>query len=357
METAARLALRGHGGAEPNPMVGCVIVSPKAEVVGWGYHRQCGGPHAEIEALRRAGPRAAGGCVYVTLEPCNHAGRTGPCSQALVDSGVARVVFARADEGADASGGAQRLREAGTVVATLPCPAAIAVSEPFIYRRRTSLPWVIAKWAQTVDGRIATRTGHSQWISGENSRHMVHRERGRVDAILTGIGTVLADDPLLTARNVRKRRIARRVVIDPQLRTPLDSKLVKTATDTPTIIVHGHDDKAKLDALRSAGVEIHAVALTGGELPLPDALAWLAAHHEVSTVLVEAGPGLLGRLFNQRLVNEAWVFIGPMLLGDAEAPSAVRDGGVDQLTACPSLERIDARVRGGDVMLRYWVSS
>ena len=177
---AARLAVRGRGGAEPNPMVGCVIVSRAGEIVGWGYHRRCGGPHAEIEALRRAGARAAGATAYVTLEPCNHTGRTGPCSEALIEARVGRVVYARADPGVPAGGGAERLRAAGIdgeLCAT--CADAIAVSDPYVHRVRNGLPWITAKWAQTADGRIATASGESQWISNPASRRLVHRRRGQ----------------------------------------------------------------------------------------------------------------------------------------------------------------------------------
>src|SRR5262245_42932667 len=198
LRTAARLALRGRGGVEPNPMVGCVIVSapPRSEVVGWGYHRRVGGPHAEIVALRRAGPKARGGTMYCTLEPCSHVGRTPPCTAAIIEARIARVVTARRDPNPIAAGGLDCLRDAGIAIeGTDACEAAIAVSDPFAHRVRSGLPWVIAKWAQTADGKVATRPPHneSQWISSEASRMLVHRERGRVDAIVTGIGTVLRD--------------------------------------------------------------------------------------------------------------------------------------------------------------------
>ena len=235
LHIAARLALRGHGGTEPNPIVGCLIVSPRDEIVGWGYHRQCGQAHAEVHALGRAGPRAAGATAYITLEPCNHFGRTPPCTEALIKAGVAKVVIARRDPNPIAAGGLDRLREAGIeVVIADDCELAMRITDGFARRVRSGLPWVIAKWAQTLDGRIATGSGESRWISNEASRRMVHRERGRVDAILTGIGTVLSDDPLLTARDVRIRRVARRIVIDPHLKTPLDAKLVQTADRFPT---------------------------------------------------------------------------------------------------------------------------
>ncbi len=358
MDAAARLALRGQGGAEPNPLVGCVIVQPGDGVVGWGYHRQCGGPHAEIHALRRAAGRAAGATVYVTLEPCNHTGRTGPCADALIDAGVRRVVYACGDPGPDSGGGAERLRSAGIAVEQLDgCRAAVEVTRPFVRRIRTGLPWIVAKWAQTLDGRVATYTGESKWISSRASRHLVHAKRGRVDAILTGIGTVRTDDPQLNARSVRVRRVAKRVVIDPALDTPLDSRLVATARTLPTLIVGDAAEHAERAALLGErGVVVVPVATTHGHLNLETALRELVARHEISTVLTEAGPGLLGRLFAQRLVNEAWVFIAPLLLSDEQALPCVRGLTVERLTDGHRLDLWNVRRRGDDVVLRYGVA-
>lgn len=360
MTAAARLALRGRGGAEPNPPVGCLIVSPDGAVAGWGYHRLFGGPHAEIHALKRARDRARGATAYVTLEPCSHMGKTPPCTEALIAAAVARVVIARRDPNPIAAGGVERLRAAGIHVDLLPdCESAIAVTDPFAHRVRSGLPWVIAKWAQTLDGRIATRDGQSQWISGETSRRMVHRERGRVDAIVTGIGTVLADDPMLTARDVRVRRIARRVVIDPMLKTPPDAKIVMTARDVPTIIAcdekaieSGTSGGAKLQA---AGVELIGLPVESGELSLAPLMRRLVEEHDTTNVLVEAGPRLLAHLFKQRLIKEAWVFIAPLLLGDDQAASCLTGREAPRLTDGLKLKLITHRTRGADAVLRYRV--
>jgi diaminohydroxyphosphoribosylaminopyrimidine deaminase / 5-amino-6-(5-phosphoribosylamino)uracil reductase len=351
---AARLALRGHGRAEPSPLVGCVVTSLQGDLVGWGCHEQCGGPHAEIHALRRAGSRARGATVYLTLEPCNHTGRTGPCTEALIDAGVARVIAAREDLHPQAGGGLRVLRDAGIEAEVIADDAAIRVSDPFVHRVRTGLPWVTVKWAQSLDGKVATRSGESKWISSERSRRMVHRERGRVDVILTGIGTVLRDDPLLTARCVRVRRVAQRVVTDPQLRIPMESRLVATAHDVPVMIACDasmiESDKARL--LRKAGVEVLPFDFSG-ERRLTPLLRDLVLRYDATNVLVEAGPGLMSSLFAQRLVNEAWVFVAPMVMGDAEAPAAV--GGF--MPGAPSdaarMRLIDVRVRSGDVAARY----
>jgi len=355
---AARLAFRGHGGAEPNPLVGCVVVVASGEVVGWGYHRRCGGPHAERVALGRAGSNARGATVYLTLEPCSHTGQTPPCTQLLIDSGVARVVIARRDPNPLAAGGADRLRAAGIEVDVVgEEPAAVAVSDPFVQRVTSGLPWVVVKWAQTLDGRIATRSGESRWISNESSRRLVHRERGRVDAILTGIGTVLRDDPLLTARDVRRRRIARRVVIDPDLETPTTAKLVQTIAEAPTTIACAphmlETDQAA--TLRAAGVELLGIASEAAGLPLEPVLRELVNRHDITNVLVEAGPGLLRRLFEPGLVNEAWVFVSPLLLGDEEAVPPIKGLTAARLTDGITMGHPYVRQRGGDVILRYRV--
>ncbi len=359
LRSAARLALRGHGRAEPNPLVGCVIAQRDGKVVGWGYHERCGGPHAEVHALRRAGAAAQGATAYVTLEPCNHTGRTGPCTKALIDAGIARVVIAREDPHPAASGGAARLRQAGVVVDVVDtCPEAIAVSDPFVYRQRTGLPWVIAKWAQTIDGRVATRSGQSQWISSEASRRMVHRERGRVDAILTGIGTVLQDDPLLTARGVRIRKRARRIVVDPLLKTPTTSQIALTAREVPTTIVHQsgvNDVESRAQTLGSAGAELIGIPGDQNSFSLTDALRTLSERHEVTNVLVEAGPGLLSGLFEMNLVCEAWVFMAGLLLGDDAALSPLRGYQRDILDQALRLDLLSHRQRGGDAILRYRV--
>ncbi|MCI0363709.1 MAG: bifunctional diaminohydroxyphosphoribosylaminopyrimidine deaminase/5-amino-6-(5-phosphoribosylamino)uracil reductase RibD [Phycisphaerales bacterium] len=360
LRMAARLALRGHGGAEPNPLVGCVIVCREGSIVGWGYHRRFGGPHAEVVALQRAGSRARTATLYCTLEPCNHAGKTGPCTEAIIRAGIARVVVARRDPNQLAAGGMERLRSAGIRVdLNEECQPAIAVSDPFVHGVRTGLPWVTVKWAQTVDGKIATRTGASQWISNAASRKLVHRERGRVDAILTGIGTVLRDNPTLTARDVRIRRIARRIVIDPKFRIPLTATLCTTTRIAPTIIVCRNDalegQPAKAKPARDLGVDLVGFPVEGECLSLPAILRQLAAQWDLSHLLVEAGPGLVSRLFRQRLVNEAWVFIGPLLLGDEQAKSSIVGMTVDELTDGTKLNLARVRRRGDDVILRYRV--
>lgn len=360
MHRAALAALRGAGAVEPNPLVGSLIVSAGGEVLGIGHHRRFGGPHAEVEALAdaaRNGRSVRGATVYVTLEPCDHHGKTPPCTDALIAAGVSRVIYARPDPNPVAAGGAERLRAAG-IEAVLDESSALArrLTDPFVKRIRTGLPWVIAKWAQTIDGRVATRDGDSKWISGPASRRHVHTLRGRVDAILTGIGTVLADDPLLTARNVPTRRVARRVVIDPALRVPEDGALVRSldrATLTIVTRVPAGRSADKADRLRSRGVEILEIAGSGLALDLAEPLGHLVRVHDAVNVLVEAGPRLLGALFRARLVDEALVYIAPRLMGDPLALSPAEIGSAPSLGHARQLELLRARTIDGDVVLHY----
>ena len=357
MRRAARLALRGHGSAEPNPLVGCLIVDDRGGILGAGCHRRCGGDHAEINALRQAGPGAEGATMIVTLEPCDHEGRTPPCTEAIVHAGIARVVIGQLDPNPVSGGGARRLRRADIAVEVLGDPVTADLLAPFAHRIETGLPWVVAKWAQTLDGRIATRTGNSRWISTPISRRLVHRERGRIDAILTGIGTVLHDDPRLTARGVRRRRTARRVVIDPDLRLPIESALAHSASTIPVLVACGEGaldaQSIQVDQLTEMGVEVVGFPMEGAVLPPESILRHLADHHDVATVLVEAGPGTLGPLFERGLVDEVWVFVAPLILGDTSARAPVEGLVAPTLSEGVSMRLVDARRRGSDLVLRY----
>lgn len=364
LDLAARLACRAAGYVEPNPMVGCVIVK-EGRIIGMGHHLVFGGPHAEVNALADCAARGenpSGATAYVTLEPCSGTGKQPPCIDALMAAGVARVVCARRDPHPKALGGAERLAAAG--IAFELCeesPAAIRLSDPFIKRTTTGLPWVIAKWAQTIDGRIATRTGESKWISNDASRRRVHRTRARVDAVLTAVGTLLSDDPLLTARaGWRRRRFARRVVIDPALEIPDTAAMLRTLDEAPVTIVCGDDalgrQQRKVATLIAMGVEVVAIGSgTGGEgeVGVDATLRYLVANHNATNVLVEAGPGLLGRLFDADLVDEAHVYIAPMILADEQAKPAIR-GRVSERLADAKRFTLDRTKRiGDDVLLVY----
>ena len=365
LDLAARVAVRAEGRVEPNPLVGCVLVRA-GEVIGIGHHRVWGGPHAEREALaaaRAAGHDPVGATAYVTLEPCCHHGKQPPCTEALIEAGVARVVYAVDDPGPESGGGAAILQEAGIeCVRTDASRDAIALSRPFVHRVRTGLPWVIAKWAQTIDGRIATRTGESQWISGARSRRRVHRRRGMVDVMLTGIGTVLADDPMLTARGVHARRSARRVVIDADLETPLDAQLVRTAREVPTAIACAKDlvtagiTEARVEALEAAGVTVVGVPEDRehpGRLRLDMLMRALVERFDAATVMVEAGAGLLGALFEADLVCEAVVYLAPTVIGDERALPAASGRVASRLSDARRFELHRVKRVEDDVELVY----
>lgn len=367
LDIAARAALRAAGDAEPNPLVGCVIVRD-GRIIGIGHHRRFGGPHAEVEALAdcaRRGESPAGATVYLTLEPCNHHGKQPPCTEALIAAAPARVVFARHDPHPAARGGADRLRAAGIAVEfSEASPLATRLSDPFIKRVTTGTPWVIAKWAQTIDGRVATRTGQSQWISSPPSRRLVHRLRARADAILTGIGTVKADNPLLTARGVaRVRRVARRVVVDPLLETPTSSALVRSISrggesgGAPLTIgcaaMALSLRAAHREALLAAGAEIIGLPGEPDRLDLRVLLRHLASAHGAANVLVEAGSGLVGSLAREDLIDEAVVFIAPMLMADEQARPLAAGHVAPWLSDARRYELVRMTRRGLDAVLVY----
>lgn len=365
LDLAARLALRGFGRAEPNPLVGAVLVKD-ARVIGLGHHRRFGGPHAEraaIDDARRRGNNTGGSTLYVTLEPCNHQGKQPPCTRAIVDAGISRVIYAASDPHELARGGAAALRAAGvSAELTAASPFAAAISAPFRHRVRSGLPWTIAKWAQTIDGRVATRTGESKWISSERARARVHHLRARVDAILTGIGTVLADDPALTARNVAGvPRIARRVVADSDLDIPLDSQLVGTAREVPLTVACLEElttaeiSRPRREALETRGVEVLGVPAdaSGHRLDLASLLRRLASQYHAATVMVEAGPGLLGSLFESDLIDQAVVYVAPMLLGDELAASVAVGRIAESLVAARRFDLWRVKSLGGDVEITY----
>lgn len=324
MKRALALAARGLGRVEPNPMVGCVLVR-RGRVIAEGWHRRFGGPHAEIEALRKARGSARGATAYVTLEPCCITAKTPPCTRALIEAKLRRVVVGTRDPNPKVfGGGIRRLRRAGIVVdeGVLAEEAAQLIA-PFAKWIQTQRPWVILKWAQSLDGTIATRTKDSKWISDAASRDHAHRTRGRVDAILVGVNTVLTDDPQLTCRAGRPRRIATRVVLDSKLRTPLASNLAQTAGETPTIIFCGPDAAlSRRKRLERSGCVVESVPRLRNGLKLGSVLVGLGKR-QIASVLVEGGGRVLGAFLDERLADELHVYIAPLLIGGRDAVGAL----------------------------------
>ncbi len=365
MRRALELAARGLGWVEPNPMVGAVIARG-GRLIAEGYHRRFGGPHAEVEAIEAAGTAGravAGAEMYVSLEPCCHTGKTPPCTEAIRAAGIRRVFIAMADPYQQVAGrGIAALRAAGMGVEVGLCgEAAAELNAPFIKRVRTGLPWVIAKWAQTVDGAIATPTGDSRWISGEASRRLVHRLRGRVDVIACGIGTALADDPQLTARDVDPRRTARRLVFDPQLRLPDNAKLLDDLPAVPLTLAVSPEVIAaappKLKDFAARGVELLPLGRPDSQGDGPWALRpvfeALVERHGVTNVLIEGGGRLMGSLYRQGLIDQCLVFIAPKLMGCADAIGAVRGLRCERAEALATMRLQRTCCLGDDVLLDY----
>jgi diaminohydroxyphosphoribosylaminopyrimidine deaminase/5-amino-6-(5-phosphoribosylamino)uracil reductase len=353
MAQALALAMLGLGAVEPNPMVGCVIVRD-GEIVGQGFHEKFGGPHAEVSALTEAGENTAGATAYVTLEPCCHQGKTPPCTQALIRAGITRVVIAAEDPFAEVNGrGIAELRMAG-----IQCDVGVRSADadwllaPYKKLIETGRPWVIAKWAMTLDGKLATRTGNSQWISSEASRAVVHQLRGRVDAVVIGSGTAHADNPLLTARPASladMKRTATRVVVDSTASLGVDSRLVQTANDVPVLVAAGDDAPAKsCEGLAAAGVEVVTCVGKTHEERIDSMLAELG-RRRMTNVLVEGGGKLLGALFDLGAVDAVHVFIAPKFAGGAGAPSPVAGSGVERMADALKLADISIEELEGDV--------
>lgn len=316
MRRALELARRGAGRVEPNPLVGAVIASATGEVVGEGWHQVFGGPHAEIVALAAAGRTARGATLAVTLEPCCHHGKTPPCTSAIIAAGIARVVVAAGDPFPQvAGGGIAALRAAGVAVEQgLFESEAVRLTAPFRTLVTRGRPWVIAKWAASLDGRLAAAPGGDRWISSPESLILVHELRGRVDGVLVGIGTALADDPLLTARPEGARR-ALRIVVDSGARLPLESRLVRSAREWPVLVAVGPAAPTeRLAALRAAGCEIWQgpEADSGERL---ESLLQELGRRRLTNLLVEGGAAVLGSLFARGLVDEIHAFTAAKILG------------------------------------------
>jgi diaminohydroxyphosphoribosylaminopyrimidine deaminase/5-amino-6-(5-phosphoribosylamino)uracil reductase len=349
MRRALELAVQGEGYVEPNPMVGCVIVQG-AEIIGEGWHHRFGDAHAEVEALKLAGSRAAGATLYVTLEPCCHQGKTPPCTQAVIRAGIRRVVVALADPFPQVAGsGLAELRAAGIAVEVGLLEAeARRLCAPYLKLLRCGRPWVIAKWAMTLDGKIATRTGSSQWISNPQSREIVHRLRGRVDAIIVGRETARRDDPLLTARPAGPRT-ALRIVTDTRGTLSSQSQLVRTAGEVPLLVAVGRDvPQRESKRLQLSGCE---VLVCQGETHAARLAALLEelGRRRLTNVMVEGGSRILGTLLDSGEIDEVHTFIAPRLVGGVATAGPTAGEGVAQMSEAVLLESPEVRQIGSDI--------
>jgi diaminohydroxyphosphoribosylaminopyrimidine deaminase/5-amino-6-(5-phosphoribosylamino)uracil reductase len=356
MRLAVREAVRAVGSVHPNPPVGCVVVRD-GEVVGRGHTQPPPGPHAEVVALRAAGPAGRGGTLYATLEPCTHHGRTPPCTEAILAAGVSRVVVAVRDPHPAAAGGLDALRAAGMETLAGPCAASVEnILAPFLHWARTGVPYVVLKSAMTLDGKTASVTGASRWISGPISRAYVHRLRRRLGAVMVGIGTVLADDPLLTVRRAHSTAPLpappTRIVLDSRLRLPITSRLVQSAREAPLVVAcaEGADEQA-MGALRALGADVLPLPAREGR-PDPAILMQALGARGITGILAESGGELAFSLVETGCAQEALYFVAPRLLGGRDAPTPLGGPGYPSPDAGPRLERMTARRCGVDLVLR-----
>ncbi|MBC7794654.1 MAG: bifunctional diaminohydroxyphosphoribosylaminopyrimidine deaminase/5-amino-6-(5-phosphoribosylamino)uracil reductase RibD [Clostridia bacterium] len=350
MRRALEEAQRGAGRTRPNPNVGCVIARGET-VIATGFTSPAGGPHAEVMALRAAGTSARGADAYVTLEPCNHYGRTPPCTGALIEAGVGRVIVGMRDPHRVAAGGVEKLREAGvTVEVGLLEDECIWSNRAFLHFVGKRTPYTIVKIAQSLDGRVATRTGASQWITGKESRARGHALRNTCDAVAAGIGTVLADNPRLTTR-IPNGRDPIRVIVDSQARTPVNAAVLPA-----WIAVGDTAPQERTEALAKAGATILTLPTRRGRIDL-SALATELGKRDIVTLLVEGGPQMIGGLVDAKLVHEVAAFIAPMIIGGHSARSSVDGLGAGPLTEVLDLETHSVERAGSDVVITARVKS
>jgi len=364
MQRALELAARGRGSVSPNPLVGAVIVGASGDVIGEGWHARVGERHAEVAAIddaRDRGADPAGSTMYVTLEPCAHEGRQPPCTDAILAAGIGRVVIASEDPTEKASGrGPGILRDGGVEVVWsegADAAAARLLNQAFRKHSRTGRPLVVLKSALTLDGRTATGSGESKWISGDASRELVHRWRADLDAVAVGVNTAVADDALLTARGVAAARQPSRVVFDSSARLPLDGRLVSTATEAPVIVIAGAEAPGtRVDALTNAGVEVVVCPGEGADR-IGSALDELG-RRGIASLLLEGGATLAGSFRDAGELDELRLFYAPVVLGGADARPLLGGLGSPRIDGADRALNVDWRPSGDDMLalarMREW---
>ncbi len=353
MRRALQLAWKGEGRTAPNPPVGAVLVK-NGVATGEGFHKKAGGPHAEIVALKKARGAARGADLFLTLEPCCHHGRTPPCTEALIESGVRRVVIGSRDPNPLVSGkGIRRLKSAGIEIVTGVLKSETdSLIEPFTHFMQTGLPFVSLKAAMSLDGKIATAGGESKWITGAQARHFVHQLRNRVDAILVGANTVIQDNPRLSARQGAKReRFPLRVVIDPRQRVPLASQLFQDAGEHPVVsITRPVKNRARRNALERLGVEVVELAGAGNVIPFRKILKILGDKN-ILHLLIEGGGEVNAHALKAAIVNKVYWFIAPVFIGGKSAPGALGGEGIRKLKDAWHLKNASVQQLGNDFLI------
>jgi diaminohydroxyphosphoribosylaminopyrimidine deaminase / 5-amino-6-(5-phosphoribosylamino)uracil reductase len=357
MRRALFLAALGKGKTSPNPMVGAVLVK-QGRVLGEGYHRRAGEDHAEVVALGQAGDQAFGATLYATLEPCSHYGRTPPCAEQIIRTGVQRVVAAMADPNPLVSGkGFERLREAGIPAESgLMEAEASALNEAYIKLITTGLPFVILKGAISLDGKIGTVTGESRWITGPPARERVHRLRNEVDAVMVGISTVLKDDPQLTVRLPSGfQRDPLRIILDSQAKLPLGARVLNLSSPAKTLVITSASAaKEKLEALKSRGAEVWCMEEEAGRIPLRPLLRRLG-ELKVMSLMIEGGSELNASSLREGIVDKVVLFLAPRLIGGTAAPSLIGGAGVRELADSFFLKKVSLEQIGDDIMITGYV--
>lgn len=357
MSKALELAAHGSGYTSPNPVVGAVIVKNNT-IIGQGWHQRAGTPHAEIHALQEAGEQAKGATIYVTLEPCSHYGRTGPCADALIRAGIKKAIVAMTDPNPLVKGkGITKLRNAGIEVTegVLALEAA-KLNEVFIKWIATKKPFTVLKTATTLDGKIATYTGNSKWITSNEARKRVHKLRALYDAVLTGVGTVLADDPEFTVRFSQTGRNPLRIVVDTMARTPLTAKLVADNPETTMLAVSRSAPKENITALRNKGVEILEVATNSNGINLYE-LFQILGERSITSILLESGSALNASALSANLVDKIQWFVAPKIVGGQTAPGPVGGQGISLLNDAIGLEDLTTELIGGDILISGYLAS
>jgi diaminohydroxyphosphoribosylaminopyrimidine deaminase/5-amino-6-(5-phosphoribosylamino)uracil reductase len=353
MGLALELAAKGTGTTSPNPMVGALVVS-NGKVVGRGHHRRPGGPHAEIEALESAGALAKGADLYVTLEPCNHTGKTPPCTEAIINAGISRVVSAMTDPNPHvAGGGHRRLSDAGIIVVTGVCKDdARRLNEAFATHVQTGKPLVLLKIAATLDGRIATRTGDARWVSGEQSRQFVHRLRHRVDAIMVGVGTVIADNPSLTTRIDGEAGIDPvRIVLDTHLSIPENARLLHLDSPARTLVVTGGSvDPERRRRILATGASVISTDTADRGIHLPRLLERLGDDN-ITSLLIEGGSRVAASALSANIVDRLYLFLAPKFLGGDDGVPLFGGPGPALMKDCHPIEGMTFRRIGEDILL------
>ncbi|MFV9509709.1 bifunctional diaminohydroxyphosphoribosylaminopyrimidine deaminase/5-amino-6-(5-phosphoribosylamino)uracil reductase RibD [Tepidibacillus sp. LV47] len=350
MQLALDLARRTKGQTSPNPMVGAVVVKD-GRIIGLGTHLKAGEPHAEIHALNMAGKMAVGSTLYVTLEPCSHYGKTPPCAERIIQEKVKRVVIANIDPNPLVAGkGVELLKKAGIEVTTgVLAEEAKRLNEVFYKYITTRTPFVTVKTAMTLDGKIATYTGSSKWITGEKARNYVHQLRHEHDAIMVGIGTVLKDNPSLTVRLEQPGIHPIRVVLDTTLKIPMDAKLITDKIAPTWIFTSEKAPKGKIEQLQSMGIKVIQMSRYQ-DIPINKVLQYLG-RNQITSVLVEGGSTIIGQLFDQRLIDKYIAFIAPKLAGGNQSPTSIGGQGIANMSEAVSLTNLTIERFGDDICI------